>query len=184
MKITKREIVFDGSYIKVKKKQFITKTGKRGIWEAVERKNQYGRPVIIFALTKKKEAILEKIYRVPLEGYTIELPAGLADKKGESEIETANRELLEETGFRAKKMIPVISTTGGSPALIDEEITFFFAPEAEFVGRKENDEGEEIEVLKVPIRKLVDFILNPPENTKVDSKLLAILPILEKKKLI
>lgn len=185
MKITKRETVFDGKYLKVKRKHFTTKTGKKGVWEMAERKRLYtGRVVIIFALTKKKEVILEKIYRVPIECYTIELPAGLTDRKGESERKTAKRELLEETGFKAKKMIPIISSIGGDSSLANSEMIYFFAPDVKFVGGKGNDEGEEIEVLKVPVRGLVDFILNPPQKTKIDSKILAILPILKKKKLI
>lgn len=185
MKILKRETVFNGKFLKVKKKYFESKTGKKGVWEVVERKRLYtGRVVIIFALTKNKEVILEKIYRVPLEGYAIELPAGLTDRKGESERETAKRELLEETGFKAKKMIPIISSTGGDTSLASSEIIYFFSPDVEFVGRRGNDEEEEIEVLKVPLKRLVDFILNPPQKIKIDSKILAILPILEKKKLI
>jgi len=38
--------------------------------------------------------------------------------------------------------------------------------------------------LKVPLKKLVSFLLNPPQNTKVDIKILSFLPILKEKKLI
>jgi len=46
------------------------------------------------------------------------------------------------------------------------------------------EDSEEIEVIKVPIKKLVDFIERESKKMKVDLKILTILPILEKRKLI
>lgn len=99
MKILNKKIVYKGRYLKVIKKEFLTKTGKKRFWEYVKRKNA----VVIFPLTKKKEVILERIYRLPIDSFDVELPAGLLDKKGETPREAAKRELLEETGYFAKK---------------------------------------------------------------------------------
>ena len=183
MKILKTETIFDGKYLKLKRKHFKTKNGKMGFWECVERKRIKSMFVAIFALTKNKEVILERNYRIPLESYIIELPAGLCDKKGESEIKAAKRELLEETGYRAKKLIPVLRGPVLS-GITKEEMSVYFAPEAKLVKKPSTDDAEEIEVIKIPLNKLVDFVLNPPRNTKVNVKILAILPILKKKKLI
>jgi len=60
----------------------------------------------------------------------------------------------------------------------------FFAPNVELKGKAKTEDTEEIEVLKVPLKKLVSFLLNPPQNTKVDIKILSFLPILKNKKLI
>ncbi len=183
MEILKTETAFDGKYLKFKKRYFKTLKGKTEYWEYVERKTISTTFVAIFALTKNKEIILEKNYRVPFEDYIIELPAGLCDKKGESEIKTAERELLEETGYMSKKMTfifkgPVLSGTA------KEEMSLYFAPEAELIAKPDTEDAEEIEIIKVPLNKLVNFILNSSQNTKIDIKILSILPILAKKKLI
>ncbi|MBZ9572220.1 NUDIX hydrolase [Patescibacteria group bacterium] len=184
MKILNKKEVYKGKYIKVIKKQYLTKSGRKGAWEYIKKKI-YKRIVMIFALTKKKEVILERIFRVPVNSWVIELPAGLTDKRQESEKEAAKRELLEETGFRAKKLIPIFSVPI-NPASIADEVIFFFAPDVEFVGKKESKETaeEEIEVIKVPLKKLVNFLMKPPKNTKVDIKILSLLPALKKEKLI
>jgi ADP-ribose pyrophosphatase len=182
MKIIKTETLFNGKYLRLKRKYFQTREGKKGVWEFIEPKTINQRSVIIFALTKQKEVILEKIFRVPFEKFSIELPAGRFDKKGEKEIEVARKELLEETGYKAKKLILVLRGKISSSTL--EEMSFYFAPNVELVGKPSLEEGEEIEILKIPLNKLVNFILNPPKNTKIDVKILSILPILREKKLI
>ncbi len=182
MEITKEETIFEGQYLKFKRKYFKDKDGKERIWEYVKRNGISSTFVVIFALTKNKEVILEKNYRVPFEKWFLELPMGLCDEKGEKEIKTAKRELLEETGYEAKKLIPILK--GKVSSGIIEIASFYFAENVELVAKPSTDPAEEIEVIKVPLNELVDFVLNPPENTGIDVLILSILPILKKKKLI
>jgi len=184
MKITKKENVFDGHYLGVVNKHFKTDIGQEGFWETIERKNVYNKgAVVIVALTKKRELILERNWRFPPESFVIQFPAGLTDKKGESEEETARRELLEETGYLAEKLIPIISVPL-CPALTSTRATHFFAPDVEFTGNTMRDATEKIEVLKVPLEELDYFLLNLPEDTELDIRVLGILRILEKKQLL
>ncbi|MDO8486564.1 MAG: NUDIX hydrolase [Candidatus Staskawiczbacteria bacterium] len=183
MEILTRKIVFSGKFVRINKKTFKTKTGKTGVWEVVERVRCLKRIVIIFALTKDKKVVLEKNYRVPLETHVIELPAGVTDKEGESEEEAAKRELFEETGYVAKEMIEVF-TSVGSPGLTNSEYVYFFAKDVEFVGKQTADDEEEIEVFTVPLEKLVDFVLEPKQDIKIDDKILNVLPVLKHKQLI
>jgi len=55
--------------------------------------------IIILALTPDNKVILVQQYRPPVHSITLELPAGMQDK-GETPLETAIRELYEETGYR------------------------------------------------------------------------------------
>jgi len=184
MKIIKKETVFEGKFIRVIAKYFENKDGRKGVWEMVERKIPQKKAVVIFALTKEKEVVLERIYRIPLDAYVLENPAGLCDKEGESDEEAARRELLEETGYKADKMIKVFETTGNM-ALTNTRLIYFFAPDVEFVGVPlTRDDAEEIEVIKVPIKKLIDVAMNPPDNTEIAYDLLSVVPVLQKKGLI
>lgn len=184
MRIIKRELAFEGDHLRLVNKFFQTATGEEGIWETVERKNTYSRgAVVVIALTQNQELILERNWRAPIESDIIQFPAGLTDVAGESEEEAAKRELLEETGYFARELIPVM-VSPLSPTLTPTEGSHFLARDVEYVGRQRQDTAERIEVLKVPISKLTRFLLNPPENTMLDLRVPGILWILEKKKLI
>ena len=184
MKITRKESVFNGTYLGIVNKHFKNNNGQEGIWETIERKNIYNKgAVAIVAITKERELILERNWRFPLESYVIQLPAGLTDKKDESEEEAARRELMEETGYLAGELIPIISTPSCS-ALISTRVTHFFAPDVEFSGITMRDTAEKIEILKVPIEEIDDFFLNLPEDTELDLGVLGILRIMEKKNIL
>ena len=184
MKITKKETVFEGDYLKFVRKHFETGKRKEGIWETIERKNVYNKgAVVIAALTKERELILERNWRAPLESFVIQLPAGLSDKEGENEEEAARRELLEETGYKAEKLIPIIPAPL-CPALTPTRAAHFLAPEVEFAGKESKEITEEIEVLKVPLEELDSFLLNLPKDTELDLRVPGILWVLEREKLI
>jgi ADP-ribose pyrophosphatase len=70
--------------------------------------------VAVVPVTEGGDVVLAKQWRQPVGSFTLELPGG---GKGEDEDpeETARRELLEETGYRAEELAPLISvhTTPG-----------------------------------------------------------------------
>ena len=184
MNIINREIAFEGEHLKFVRKCFRTDGGEEGVWETIERKNIYNKgAVVIVALTKERELILERNWRAPLESSVIQFPAGLSDKEGESEEEVARRELLEETGYKAGKLIPVISVPL-CPALTPTRAIHFFAPEVKFAGRESKEIGEEIEVLKVTAKEIDDLLLNLPQDAELDLRVPGILWVLQRKKLI
>ena len=182
MKIIKTKTVFQGNYLKVKETHFITEAGDKGTWEYIEKEPNIPF-VVVFALTRDKEVVLEKIYRVPFQQQVLELPSGMNDVEGESETEAAKRELFEETGYQAKKIIPVFKYSI-SPAVSIHEGSFYFAPDVDHVGGNETDGVEEIEVVKVPLKELVNYIQEQGKKMKTSSRILAIAPILQKKGLI
>ena len=91
----KDEVVFDGKYTQMILRHVLSKSGKPIVWEMVRRKT-HGRIVAIVPVTIKKEVVLVKIYRVPVQSYVIEACAGLMDVRGESEEDAARREMLED----------------------------------------------------------------------------------------
>ena len=76
-------------------------------WEYVERVNCAG-VVIVIAKTDDDKLILVEQFRRPVRRNTIGFPAGLVGdergKRGESLIAAARRELLEETGYTARRI--------------------------------------------------------------------------------
>lgn len=182
MKIIKTETIFQGKYLKVKEAHFISDSGAKGVWEYIEKGSSVPF-VAVFALTKDKEVLLEKIYRVPFQQQVLELPSGMNDIEGEGEAEAAARELFEETGYQAKTIIPVFKYSV-SPATSTHEGSFYFAPDVDYIGGNETDGVEEIEVVKVPLKKLVSYVQAQGKKMKISDRILAIVPILQEKGLI
>lgn len=186
MKITGNRVAYEGKYLRILNKSYTTDTGEKGIWETVERTNIFGGgSVVIVPITKDNEIIFEKNWRVPSESWVIQFPAGLTDKKGESEEEAARRELLEETGYLARELIPII-TTPLSPDLTPTQAMHFLARDVEYIGRQGEISPNEAmsEIIKVPFERMREFLLNLPEGVGLDLRVPGILWILEKKGLI
>ena len=184
MKVTRREIVFEGKYLRLVRKTSVTPANEEVIWETVERTNVYGKGAVgIAALTKKGEFILERHWRAPTESYVIQFPGGLTDNHQESHEETARRELLEETGYKANILVPLLSVPA-CPVLSSSTVGFYFAPEVEYTGEVKRDIAEEMEILTIPKNDLPEFLLNLPDNTMLDLKVPGIIWLLATKGLI
>ena len=138
------DTLFEGVFLRVKRKKQ---------WEYVERCNTSG-IVAILAITDKSELILVEQFRVPVNKWVIEIPAGLAGdikgKENETLNEAAKREFLEETGYQAQRM-EYLAEGPSSAGLLTEVITFFRAAELKKVSKGGGDESENIQVHVVPL---------------------------------
>ena len=183
MQSSRQAINFEGKYLKFISRYY-NLNDREVTWEFVTRTNVYhSGAVVIVALTEEHELILEKNWRIPIESYVIQFPAGLTDREGESEEEAARRELLEETGYLANRLIPIVTTPECS-VLTPTRVKHFLAPDVEYVGHERRDDLEKIEVLKVPISALPDFLLNLPGDTILELRVPGILWVLEKQGLL
>jgi ADP-ribose pyrophosphatase len=90
------------------------------------------------------------------EDALLELPAGKLDVEGESPLECAQRELVEEVGLRAGSWESVTSLYV-SPGWNDEELHLFAATDLEQVGA-DPSEGERIEIVPWPLARLEQAI--------------------------
>jgi len=181
MEITDKKVVFEGRYLRVAEKNVVNRQGENFFWETIERKNIYGEgAVVIIGLTRDRELILENNWRAAIESFVIQFPAGLTDVPGENEEQAARREVLEETGYEAKKLIPVILSPM-APALTATRARHFFAPDVEFRGKARNEDVEAIEVLKIPVEQVNNFLLNLPAGVELDLRVPGILWVLKNK---
>jgi ADP-ribose pyrophosphatase len=82
---------------------------------------------VMMAVDDRKRILLVRQYRMPARKSLWELPAGKLDP-GESALKAAKRELVEETGYRAKKWKKLVMFYP-SPGYVGETMTIFLATE-------------------------------------------------------
>lgn len=120
-------------------------------WEYVERKNTKS-VVAVVNRTKSGHVLLVEQFRPAVKGNVIEWPAGLVGDEGDPDesLETAaKRELLEETGYAAERIVELI-TGPSSTGVTREEITYVMAGGLEKKGNGGGVAGEKITVHEVP----------------------------------
>jgi 8-oxo-dGDP phosphatase len=82
--------------------------------------------VAVLALDSADRVLMIRQYRHPVGRLLWEIPAGLRDVAGEPLHETAQRELLEEAGYRATRW-QVLADSFSSPGISTERIRIFLA---------------------------------------------------------
>lgn len=80
---------------------------------------------VMMAVDEKNRVMLVRQYRLPANQFLWELPAGKIDE-GETVLQAAKRELIEETGLRAKTWKKLVSFLP-SPGYVEEKMTIFLA---------------------------------------------------------
>lgn len=111
----------------------------------------------ILCIDKENNVYLVEQYRYSVGRVVLEIPAGKIDK-GEDPYNSALRELEEELGFKAKKIEPlgvVLPTVG----YVSERIYLYLATDYE-VTKQHLDEGEFVNIVKMPLAKLIEKIEN------------------------
>ena len=99
--------------------------------------------------------VLVRQYRHPVGEVTLELPAGKLDA-GESVLTCLKRELQEETGYTARKFIPLLRYWP-TPAFANEVLHLFVATGLK-AGPMNADEDEFIERVTMPLRKALELV--------------------------
>jgi ADP-ribose pyrophosphatase len=149
-KVTSRA-VYRGRLLKVNEDEVMLPDGSKASREYV----LHPGAAIILPLFDDGTVLLERQFRYPLGLHFYELPAGKLEPD-EAPIDTAKRELLEETGYLAgqwRELGRLHPCVGYS----DEHIDFFLARKLEFKGAQ-LDAGEFLETLRVPLTEAVEWI--------------------------
>jgi 8-oxo-dGDP phosphatase len=105
--------------------------------------------VAVLALDNSDRVLLIRQYRHPVRHLLWEIPAGLRDVSGEAPWATAQRELLEEAGYRARDW-HVLADYFSSPGFSTERLRIFLARDLEEVPEDERDfvpEAEEASLI-------------------------------------
>lgn len=145
------ELVYEGRLFNVKKDIVALPDGGASDREYIVHPGA----VMIVPLVEPASVVLERQYRYPLRRHFYELPAGKKDP-GEDPALTAQRELLEETGYVAG-IWRHLGTLHPSVGYSDEIVELYFAAELRFEGQK-MDEGEFLEVQIIPVEEAFEWI--------------------------
>ena len=170
IKIGNKSQIFKGKFIKLWGTEFFDRNGNPQLWEWIEK----AQAVLVFPVTRHREVVLIKNFRVPLEKYVIEIPAGLRDKPGETPLEVAQRELLEESGYTGSNFVEVPVwpyRAGSSNGIIQAFIATDVTKVKDFVT---GDVMEDITVMEVPLDSLLDLYFDLPEDTLFQPEILAL----------
>jgi ADP-ribose pyrophosphatase len=145
------ELSYDGNFLKVRKDQARMPDGSVSSREYITHPGA----VAILALLDNGKLIMERQFRYAPRREFIEIPAGKIDK-GEDILLTAQRELLEETGYVAKEWIH-LTTAWPCIGYADERLEYFLARGLSHQGRQ-LDEGEFLEVFELSMEEAIDWV--------------------------
>lgn len=168
--------IFDGKIIHLHLDDILLPDGKVGFREYCT----HNGAVCVIPLDSDGNVICVRQYRYAIGKPLLEIPAGKLDSPTEDPDDAVRRELREETGATSEK-ITFLGLYYGSPALLNEKIYMYLAEELSF-GVSSPDEDEFLEVIRIPLEKMVDMVLNGEiEDGKTQSAVLRAQAMLERR---
>ncbi|MFB9864022.1 NUDIX domain-containing protein [Rufibacter immobilis] len=146
--------VYSNPWISVREDQVINPGGGQGIYGVVSMKNK---AIGIIPVDEEGNTWLVGQYRYPLHEYSWEIPMGGGPVELDV-LESAKRELKEETGFTAAQWTN-IGRIHTSNSVTDEE-GFIFLAEDLTAGETEFEETEDIKIWKLPLPEAVRMVMD------------------------
>ena len=148
------QVVYENPWISVRHEEVINPGGGNGIYGVVHMKNKATGVVPIDA---EGNTYLVGQYRYTLEEYSWEIPEG-GSPWNTDPLESAKRELKEETGFTAAKWT-MIARFHLSNSVTDEE-GFIYLAENLTPGETMPEETEDLKVWKLPLTEAVAMAMD------------------------
>ncbi|MGA7521520.1 MAG: NUDIX hydrolase [Acidobacteriaceae bacterium] len=155
-KVLSSKVSYDGPLFRVQTDVIREPNGKEVTRDVI----RHGGSAVILAVDSSKNrkdplVLLERQFRHAAQQYMYELPAGKMDP-GESHLDGAKRELLEETGYQARKWTKLVKYFA-SPGFLGEWHEVFLAEEL-VPGQAQPEDDESIELQFVPLSRLLRLI--------------------------
>jgi ADP-ribose pyrophosphatase len=112
--------------------------------------------VCTVAVTPERELVLVRQYRPAVERFTLELPSGHVDP-GEAPVQSATRELMEETGYTASAPAEQIAVLNPDTGRLCNKLWIYFA--ADVTRRSEYQAEAGIEVVRMPLKEFPECMV-------------------------
>lgn len=119
------ERIYDGKIVRLRRDKVVLPNGRETFREVAE----HSSAAVIVAENERGELLMIRQFRYPIGREIIEFPAGLVEP-GEGPIDAANRELQEETGWKAGRLEHITSVYA-SPGFTTELFEMFHASQLE-----------------------------------------------------
>jgi 8-oxo-dGTP pyrophosphatase MutT (NUDIX family) len=133
--------------------------GKTGKYTVIDT-HDWALIVPVLDTREGKQFVMVRQWRHGLQDLCVEFPGGVIED-GEEKEEGAARELREETGYRAGKIIR-LATVNPNPAIMSNRVHFFLALDLVDTGRQELDMDEFVEVENIGTALAVERMGTPP----------------------
>jgi 8-oxo-dGTP pyrophosphatase MutT (NUDIX family) len=146
--------IYENPWIKLEEHQVINPAGGRGIYGKVHFKNT---AIGIIPLDENKNTWLVGQHRYTLNEWSWEIPegGGATDK---SILESAKRELLEETGLKAKHWKEIVKAHLSNS--VSDEVGYIFLAEGLSEGDHEREATEaDMKVWKLPFTEALEMVM-------------------------
>ncbi len=153
-KIIDSATIYENNWIKLDHYRVINPSGNQGIYGKVHFKNY---AIGIIPLDENNNTWLVGQYRFPLEKYSWEIPEGGGDLQTDP-LESAKRELLEETGIKAVQWNKIMDMHL-SNSVSDELAFIYVARDLSFFDAKPED-TEILKIKKIPFSEAYQMALN------------------------
>jgi len=152
-KTIQRKIAFDGKLLKLEQLDVELHDGTPAYREIIRHPGAIG----VVGRLPGDRFVFVRQYRKAVESVMTEVVAGLLDP-GEAPETAARRELLEETGHRAKSLVH-LGTIYASPGYVDEKVEIYLADLEEGTEAGHHpDHGEHVEKVLLTRREFVDAL--------------------------
>jgi ADP-ribose pyrophosphatase len=155
-KLVSSKLAYKGKVFNVYTDTVVEPSGHTNVRDVI----RHNGSVVILAVDESvnpadPDIILERQYRHAAGQFLIELPAGRVEP-GEATLAAAKREMIEETGFRAKKWTLLVKYFA-SPGFLGEWMQIYLARDIR-AGVATPELDEQIEVMRVPLSKALALV--------------------------
>ena len=159
-KTTAVKEIYDGNVVKLRVEDVTLPNGVSATRELIAHPGGAG----MIAVDADKNVFMVRQYRIAARMMMLEIPAGKLEY-GEDPQKCAEREIVEETGYKAGKVVK-LGSYYATPGYCEEKLHLYLAQNLTYKGQH-LDEGEFLNVHKMKLDELYEMVMN---NEIIDAK--------------
>jgi ADP-ribose pyrophosphatase len=175
IKILQNKVIHKEKFTTLWGTDFIV-SGRTRTWEWIEKSDI----VYILPITRDGKYVLIKQFRLPINMYVLETPAGMVESLHLLE-KVALKELQDETGYTTKSPLEALPKYPICPALTNGFAYGFCARDVVRTGSQKLEDAEDIEIIELSKDELLNMMHGTENEYYIDPRLLGIITLIESK---